>query len=113
MSAIAAAPTALPPTNKPNLNPAPKFRFQESADNITKHRSMVEDRTFQRAIDFALMQYQLQVAREVLDNPQLASVAGYKNAGAVEFVNVLKNLSETPQLIRQDQPVNLNHNISR
>lgn len=105
MSAIATLPS------RPNLNPPPKHRFQESADNISKHREMVESRTFERAIDFALMQYQLLLAAETQRNPGAAAFSGLKATGAVEFVDVLKNLSEMPPIIRNDPPSNLDHKV--
>ena len=36
----------------------PKQKFQQSSDNISKHRDLVEDPRFQRAIETTKLQYQ-------------------------------------------------------
>lgn len=97
--------------NAPNVNPTPKQRFQESADNVTKHREMIQDRAFQRGIDTALLEYQSFVSQEVSNNPGSAAFAGLKMNGAMEFVTILKLLGEqaqrvTPKLVTP----NLDHN---
>lgn len=94
---------------EPNLAPTPKFRFRESPNNISEHRTMIESRPFQRAIDFALLNYQLAVAQTVTDNPQNAAYAGLKMAGVQEFLFMLKTLSEEPRIVRTVKEENLDH----
>lgn len=83
-----------------NVNPSPKHRFQESKDNVEKHRNMLQSREFERAIDFALAEYQRYMAQGPLDaSPNQALAGHYKQMGAVEFVHVLKTLAEPPPAI--------------
>lgn len=93
----------------PNLNPLPKSRFRESPNNISEHRTMVESRPFARAVDFALLQYQALVTQTVSENPNLASVAGFKLTGAAEFVQTLKTLSEEIRIAPRAEVANLDH----
>lgn len=72
------------------VNPYPKARFLASNDNVNKHRDMVDSRTFERACDFALLQYQAELC-ERESNP---TVIGLKIAGAQEFVKLFRLLSE-------------------
>lgn len=83
-------------TTKPVINPTPKTRFQESGQNIGSHRDMVDSQVFQRAIDFAVMEYTRQLATNTAQDSQRAAVNGFKQAGAMEFIDVLRNLSESP-----------------
>ncbi len=83
-----------------NVNPSPKSRFQESKDNVQKHRDMLQTREFERAIDYALAEYQRIMAQGPMDSsPNLALAGHYKQMGAVEFVHVLKTLAEPPPAI--------------
>jgi hypothetical protein len=86
-------------------NPPPKTRFLQSADNITKHRSMVDSREYERAVDFGLMQYFAELAAQVKDGNSAAMV-GFKVAGAFEAVQSMRMLSEQPKVTRV--PVNDN-----
>lgn len=94
-----------------NLNPSAKTRFQESNQNISDHRAMVESRAFQRACDFALMEYQGQLALVSSENPQLSGAVGLKLAGANEFLMTMRLLSEAPRLIPRRVPDNLDHKV--
>jgi hypothetical protein len=78
-----------------NVNPSPKARFHESKDNISKHRDLIASREFERAIDFALLEYQRYMAQGPMDSNVNQALAGhYKQMGAVEFVHILKTLAE-------------------
>jgi len=79
------------------VNPTPRQQFQESPDNISKHRALIELPQFARATHMALLQYQ----RQLTDSPP-ADMGGAAGAylrilGAQEFVNILLNLGEQPQ----------------
>jgi len=69
---------------------------------------MVDSEAFSRAIDAALLQYQQEATSNITDGNGAGS-AGLRIRGAIEFVRVLKNLSETPAAptIRPDD--NLRH----
>lgn len=99
------------PSTQPNLNPTPKTRFRESANNISEHRAMVETRPFQRACDFALLEYQAYLASWVAENPQSAAFAGLKLTGAQEFLTTMRALSESPRLMPKLVPQNLDHKV--
>lgn len=95
-------------TRRPNLNPTPKHRFRESGDNISKHRALLEQREFDRAIDFTMLEYQLQASARVQDaNGALA--LGYKILGIQEFVSMLKTLSEIAPPPPRTADANLDH----
>ncbi len=72
---------------------------------------MMETRPFQRAIDYALLEYQAQLAQEVSSNPQSAAFSGLKMTGAQEFLQTLRLLSETPSLPKRQPTVNLDHSV--
>jgi len=94
-------------------NPSPKARFQESQDNISKHRDMIQSREFQRASDFALLQYQIKLAAETNGNVNLAAAAHMKLCGAAELLLVMRNLGETFELAigGVDDTGNLRHDV--
>lgn len=89
--------------------PTPKHRFQESKDNISKHRDLVASKEFERAVDFALLQYQAQLATSV--NPDFNGMAamGLKILGVQEFVRTFRMLSESPTAPEQRVEGNLDH----
>lgn len=93
-----------------NTNPSPKARFRESTQNITAHRDMLQSPEFERALDFAALEYQLQAAARVTDgNGALA--LGYKLLGVQEFISTLKMLSEVPQPMPRTIDQNLDHKV--
>jgi hypothetical protein len=94
----------------PSLNPSPKQRFRESADNISRHKSMLETREFERGIDFALMEYQAQLAIRVTDQ-YTAMSAGLKMQGALEFIQTLKTLTENRTITVTTPTDNLSGNL--
>lgn len=89
-------------------NATPKARFLESGDNITKHRKMVDSGEFQRACDFAMLQYTGGISGEITDGTTAMAV-GLKLLGAQQFLQVLRNLSEAPKAPSNIVPVGLNH----
>lgn len=82
--------------NPPPTNPSPKTRFQESPDNISRHKALLETRELQRGLDFALAEYSAQLALSVSENPNLATVAGLKSTGVHEFLMTFKTLAAMP-----------------
>lgn len=78
---------------KRELPLTPKARFLLSNDNISKHRIMVDSNEFQRACDFAMLQYQTQLMGAVTDGNGAAQV-GIKLRGAHEFMQIFRLLSD-------------------
>lgn len=94
---------------QPVTNPTPKARFMESNDSCSKHRTMIDSNEFQRAADFAMLEYQARIATQT--EPQAAAVMGLKVMGALEFLQTLRNLAEPAQRVIPLRPQdNLNHN---
>ena len=80
-------------------NPSPKAEFLQSADNVTKHRHMVDLPEFARALHFAQLEYAAAVSSKMVD-ANSAMAGGLKISGAMEFCQVLRLLSETTQMPR-------------
>lgn len=94
-----------------NVDPTPKQRFMESGDNVTKHRRLLEAGELQRGFDYALMEYQNILSREVVSNPATAGGPAFRMAGALELISVFKRLAETPVIMRQVPNDNLNQKV--
>jgi hypothetical protein len=91
-------------------NPTPKTVFRESTDNIKAHNELTQSRPFTRAIDFALLEYQRELANECLKDMGKSAFVGLKMTGAQEFVRTLRGLADiqvSPPVIVD--PDNLNH----
>lgn len=97
-------PTVIAPAN-----PRPKVRFQWSQDNVSKHRHLMESTDLQRGLDFALLEYQGQIANETTTDQGAAFAAAFKLKGALEFLNVLKYLAEPPIVLPNRVSENLDH----
>lgn len=69
----------------------------QSSVRISEHRAMVSSDTFERSTDSAMLQYQSLVAGQVA-NGNDAIAAGFKLQGALEFLQTLKLLAETPRM---------------
>jgi hypothetical protein len=78
------------------INPTPKQRFQQSNDNISKHKRLIEQPEFQRAIDYALREYGHRVNLDTENSPGTAGANSYRSLGAEQFVHELITLAETP-----------------
>lgn len=89
-------------------NPTPKARFQESGDNISKHREFLQTKEFERAIDWALLQFQFRLCEEGGDLNQCAS-KHLRMQGAHEFILTLRMLAETPMRETIANITNLDH----
>lgn len=91
-------------------SPNPKSRFQESADNIKKHRDMIQSREFERACDYALLQYSARLQEETNGNLNSAAAAHLRMTGAHEFLSTMRTLSESFELpSRKQEAANLDH----
>lgn len=98
------------PTPAVLSNPSPKVRFASTnpAHVLGKHREMVDSDAFQRAVDFATLQYQAMLSEQIRDG-NTAATAGFKMQGVIEFMGVLRNLSETPTRSNRPTDDNLKH----
>lgn len=67
----------------------------ESADNVSKHRALVDSRQFERGADFAMLEYTSQLAQQT-DSQYAAMAGGLKMQGALEFLAIFKKLAEAP-----------------
>lgn len=82
------------------VNPTPKARFQAVDNNLKAHHDLLENPAFQRAEDMAVMNYNRQLAFNLVNaaNPQEAQVNGmvngWKMAGVQEFLAEFHNLAE-------------------
>jgi len=94
----------------PASNPSPKQKFLELGSNIEQHRRMVDRPEFETAIDTSLLEYQ-RVLCEQRGDMSVAAANHLKLCGAQEFIHVLRNLSELPQLPQVEKITNLRHNI--
>ena len=93
------------------INLSPKSRFQQSNENVSRHRAMLETREFERANDFSLVQYCAALSESVKDMNS-AAIAGLKLQGAFEFAHTFRNLGEMPPVAKA--PVikdNLRHDV--
>lgn len=97
-----------PQSTPTNVNPQPKARYLASAAIVQIHRKMMSDGSFQHALDTALLQYQGELAGQAVDGSG-AAANHFKVVGALQFVNVLKNLSETPVIPKTVPVGNLQH----
>lgn len=77
----------------PSFNPSPKQRFRERANNIALHKDLLALPEFERAIDFAVLEYHRKVSAEIKDTNS-ALAAGYKMQAVTEFLDVLRTLTE-------------------
>jgi len=76
-------------------NNYPKLEFQQSSDNISKHRELIVSKSFERGIQYALAHYHRLLTER---NPNEAMMSHFKSAGAEEFVKELRMLAEKPKI---------------
>lgn len=91
----------------PTVNPSPRARFQSIANNITQHRSLIEQPAFDRGADAALLEYAAALSRSN-SNGNEAMASGFKLQGAMEFLMMFKTIAEqAPIMSRPKDPDNL------
>ena len=90
-------------------NPTPQQRFTESTKAVKSHRDLISMPEFQIAIDFACLEFEHRLAQTPQDNFNLCAAAQLKRAGAQEFLRILRNLAETPEVVKAEPIPNLNH----
>ena len=91
-------------------NLSPKVRFMQSGDSISKHRALVDSTEFQRAADFALLQYTGTLAQQTT-NANESMAMGLKIQGAHEFLQTMRLLAAAPLPAKLPPAAALNHNV--
>lgn len=90
-------------------NPSPKARFLDAPLHITKHRDMLQLPEFDRAITFALLEFQAILSKGPLDFNTCAA-SHLRIQGAQEFIGILRNLAEAPTTLAVERrDGNLDH----
>ena len=89
-------------------SPNPRAQFQSSGDNVSKHRDMIGSPVFERALHFALLQYQADLCQDD-NNLNECAARHLRIRGAMEFVRVLRLLAETPTIPTVKRQDNLDH----
>lgn len=74
---------------------------------VSTHRDLIQRPDLQRSLDFALLEYQTQVARHT--DSAMAGAGHFRMVGALEFVTVLKTLAETSVALPIKKDPGLDH----
>lgn len=90
-----------------NRNPTPKEQFLSNKKVVEAHNSMMQSVQMDISINTALLQYAHDL---MVKTPESMPGAGhYKLVGAMEFVRVLRTLSETATNPKAADRDNLDH----
>lgn len=92
------------------MTQSPKQRFQLAQGSIAAHQSMVKSLAFEAGTDAAMNEYTDQLSRLRSGDMNAAATAGFKLAGAIEFLTVLKELADKPPKPQAPVKDNLDHN---
>ena len=90
-------------------NPTPKNRFQETANNVQRHRDMIASPEFERAADFAMLNYTSRLAASISGDFNSMASMGLRMMGAKEFLQEMRLLAETPTATQTVPQDNLDH----
>lgn len=93
----------------PIAEQTPKQQFQASADNLSKHRHMLELPEYQRAVNLALLEYMQRVHKNSDLNPNAALAGFYRILGAQELIHVIFDLGVLPAKVETVPSRNLDH----
>lgn len=88
-------PTTPPAVNI--INHSPKQRFMTDTKSVSAHRDLVSTTAFEAGSHFAMLEYMSQLAQRANDG-NTAAAMGLKLQGALEFLQTMKMLGETPRL---------------
>lgn len=89
----------------------PKARFLSYNELTAPHRARCVDHSFIAALDAALLVYTGTLTKDENTKKSVATANHYKMAGAREFVKVLLNLAEKPDLPIRAKPPSLDHSV--
>lgn len=67
---------------------------------VSMHREMMQQPMLGVSIQYALLQYQRDMANVRAIDGNAAATSFFKIQGALEFVDLLRKLGETPELIK-------------
>lgn len=93
-------------------NPTPKARFNESRANVEEHHRILEHPSFQRGVDAALLQFQVNLMeqlREQGSNFNAMAAAQLRLQGAHEFLTAFRKLTDTGDMPIRRSDLNLDH----
>jgi hypothetical protein len=79
----------------------PKDRFLKSKERVEYHRSLVTHKQFEDSIDTAMAQFVHEQLSRIPENANDGAGRAFALAGAQQFVQTLRNLSEMPDLPKQ------------
>ena len=88
-----------------NPNPSPKTLVLIDKKWIEAHRNLLQLPIFDRSINQALLEYQRVLVHKAKDGNESAA-AHYKMTGALEFLNLFKNLAEPVNVAPKPQTAN-------
>lgn len=77
-------------------NPSAASRYRASASVVNQHRELVGSDAFERACDFALLNYSQRVMTDARPDGNGAASGFYRLLGAHEFLRELRMLAESP-----------------
>ncbi len=87
-------------------NLTPKQRFQLDANALSRHRDLIASDDFKRAVDTAMLQYQIDLTVQCKD-PNAAMRVGLCMLGAQELISVIRQLAETSVAVKRTVNDNL------
>lgn len=90
-------------------NPTPKQRYASNPKVVSTHRDLIAMAEFQVAVDFALLQFESELAATPVDNFNLCAAAQLQRAGVQKFIHILRNLAETQGPVESKVAPGLNH----
>jgi hypothetical protein len=90
--------------DRPNVNPTPKADFMTNAGFVKMHREMMQQPMMGVSIHYALLQYQRDMGNVRAIDGNGAAQSFFKLQGALEFVDTLRKLAETPELRPPTKP---------
>lgn len=85
---------------RPNTNPTPKQQFQGDKKWVEMHREMMQQPMLSVSIQFALSQYLRNICDANISDGNTAAQAHFKIQGAHDFIAILRNLGEMPEIPR-------------
>lgn len=83
---------------RPNVNPTPKAEFLANPQFVKMHRDMMQQPMLTVSIQYAMLHYQRVMAEARSVDATAAATSFFKIQGALEFISLLKNLAEMPEI---------------
>lgn len=72
----------------------------ENSKFVSMHREMMQQPMMYVSIQYALLQYQREMANVRAIDGNAAATSFFKIQGALEFVDLLRKLGETPEIVK-------------